>query len=828
MPPLELKTDLEFPVDHCLPQLFAALCEQSVVILQAPPGAGKTTRIPPALLKYATPPGRSILMLEPRRLAAVNAATFMAGQMDEKVGQTVGYTIRYDRQVSAMTRIEVVTEGVLTRRLQSDPELSGVDIVIFDEFHERNLNSDLALAFCRDAQQGLRPDLKIVIMSATLETEQLSSLLENAPVIKSAGKMYPVETLYLEDDPDPRSLLSVVTTTVMRALQETVGDILVFLPGVYEINRTVEILRKADPASDICPLYGGLSLADQRRAIEPGEKRKVVVSTNVAETSLTIEGVRTVVDSGLENRPRFDAARGLTTLDTVRISQASARQREGRAGRLGPGRCYRLWSAGLHGSLLPQAPPEITQADLTPLALDLACWGVTDSRSLVWVDPPPAGHLAAARALLVYLGALNTQQHLTHVGERMTAIPAHPRLGRLLLQAQTDDCLELGAVLLALLSERLIRGKGAELIESLRRFSAVKTMYPNIVRAHRFWCKRLDCSDRLQTVDESQVARLLAVAYPDRVARLREEGSLHYLLANGVGAQLDAGSPLRGAEFLIVVDLHGRSRSEIKIRSVVRFEREDFEKIFGQNLVWQRQVEWDPVLQKVVAKEVRSHGALIVQTRPVKLNPDDAVAALLDWIGKKGLELLPWRKETQQMRNRLGFLSVHLTGQGWPDFSDAALLESLTEWLGPYLQGVNSVEQLQRIDLKQALLSKLDWTRRQQFDELAPVRIKVPGGSNVQIDYSGVQPVLAVKLQELFGLADSPRIVFGKVPVLIHLLSPAGRPLQVTADLKSFWENVYPEVKKEMKGRYPKHPWPDDPMTAEPTRHTKKKLRDRK
>ncbi len=814
---------IDFPIDHSLPQLLDALTANSVVILQAPPGAGKTTRVPQALLKLPTLANQTILMLEPRRLAAVNAANFMAREMREEVGRSVGYTIRYERKVSSATRIEVVTEGVLTRRLQSDPELNGVGLIIFDEFHERNLHSDLALALCRDAQQGLRPDLKLLVMSATLETDKLSRVLDCAPIISCAGQMYPVALKFSQQDYDFRSILSAVATTVGQALHESEGDVLVFLPGSYEIRRTVDTLRKAHPAFDICPLYGGLSLADQRRAIEPGKRRKVVVATNVAETSLTIEGVRSVVDSGLEKRPRFDAARGLTTLETVRISQASAKQRAGRAGRLGAGVCYRLWSEGLQGSLLPQAPPEITTADLAPLALDLANWGVSDIESLVWVDPPPAGHMTAARSLLKQLGAMNHNDQLTPCGKQMVNLPAHPRHARLLLQSQSEECPGLGADLVALLSEGITTGRVTDLVETLRQIGSNDSLSLTVARAVRFWRKWINCADRPTSVDEAQVARLLAVAYPDRIAQRREGGSLQYLLANGMAVNLDPASSLRGSEFLIVVDLHGNSRSDVKIGLATRFEHEDFEHIFGREAVWHRQVEWDTVRKKVVAQEIRCHGALILQSRPVKAHPEDVKESLLAWVGKKGLDILSWERDEKQLRDRLRFLSKLFDDHGWPDFSERGLLSDLTSWLGPYLNDVRSVEQLRRVDLKQALLSRLDWVKRKDLDALAPERIKVPGGSNVRIEYAGDQPVLAVKLQELFGLVDSPRIAAGKVPVLIHLLSPAGRPLQVTADLKSFWVNVYPEVQKEMKGRYPRHPWPDDPWSAEPTRRTSKR-----
>ncbi len=812
----------QFPVDASLPQLIDSLNDHPVVILEAPPGAGKTTRVPPALLKLPGLGKQKILMLEPRRIAAVGAADYMARQRGEEVGQTIGYTIRYERKVSAETRIEVVTEGVLTRRLQSDPELNGVGIVIFDEFHERNLHSDLALALCLDAQSGLRPDLKIVIMSATLESEQLSDLFGNAPVIRSEGLMYPVAIEYAGEDAVSRSLIPAAVMAVGQSLVQDSGDILVFMPGAYEIDRTVEVLRRDHPAVDIRPLYGGLPLAEQRRAIESGRRRKVVVATNVAETSLTIEGVRAVVDCGFEKRPRFDAGRGLSILETVRISQASAKQRAGRAGRLGPGRCYRLWSEGTDGALLPQAPPEIKAADLAPLALDLANWGVHDAADLIWVDPPPDGHLQAARQLLRQLGALDDRLQITAIGKQMTDIPAHPRLARLLLEAQKEGCPELGANLLALLGEGLGKGQMGDLPTSLRQLVTNKPP-AHIARAARFWRQRLQCSHRSAEFDEILLARLLAVAYPDHIARLRDDSETQYLLANGMAASLDPASPLRGSRFLVIVDLQARSRAEVRIRTALDFSRDDFDCMFGNSAAWQRQVEWDDVQQRVVAQEVRKYGALVLQSRPAGTESDDIRAALLSWVKKKGLAVLPWNKATDQLLNRLRFLSTYLNEQSFPDFGEPALLIDLARWLGPCLDDVRSVAQMKKIDLQQALLSRLDWSARKQLDELAPERLAVPSGSNVRIDYSGEQPVLAVKLQELFGLAESPRIANGQVSVLIHLLSPAGRPLQVTADLRSFWENGYPEVKKEMKGRYPKHPWPDDPWGAEPTRKTSKR-----
>ncbi|PLY00592.1 MAG: ATP-dependent helicase HrpB [Desulfuromonas sp.] len=811
----------QFPVDASLPQLLTALKDHPVVILEAPPGAGKTTRVPPALLEFPELNDQRILMLEPRRIAAVGAADFMARQRGEKVGATVGYTIRYERKFSSATRIEVVTEGVLTRRLQSDPELAGVGIVIFDEFHERNLHSDLALALCLDAQQGLRPDLKIIIMSATLESDALATKLGGAPVIRSAGRMFPVETVFAQQDIEPRAIVAAVVAATGQMLEKTDGDVLVFMPGAYEIDRVVEHLRHMYQDIDPCPLYGGLALADQRRAIEPGDRRKVVVATNVAETSLTIEGVRAVVDSGLEKRPRFDAARGLTMLETVRISQASARQRSGRAGRLGPGYCCRLWSEGTDGALLPQAPPEIAVADLAPLALDLASWGVTDPDSLTWIDPPPTGHLKAARLLLRQLGALDGKQQLTDLGRQVAVLPTHPRLARLLVAAQRADCPALGADLAALLDEGLGRGKLGDPLKDLQQVGGNKA--PAAVnRASRFWRKWSGCGPQPAAVDSRLVARLLALAWPDHIARRRAGSQDQYLLANGMAARLDASSPLRGQDFLVAVDLHGRSRSEVRIAAAVGLDPAVFEELFGADIAWQKEVEWDEVQQRVVARELRRHGAIVLQSRPAPAEPEDVKKALLGWIARKGLAVLPWNKETERLRDRLLFFARQLDDD-LLDFGDEALLSGLEQWLGPYLDSVRTVAQLKQVDLAQALLARLDWAQRQQLAALAPERLQVPGGSNVRIDYSGEQPVLAVKLQELFGLAESPCIAGGKVPVRIHMLSPAGRPLQVTSDLKSFWENGYPEVRKEMKGRYPKHPWPEDPWSAEPTRRTRRR-----
>jgi ATP-dependent helicase HrpB len=820
------------PIDEALPDLRAALSAHDCVVLQAPPGAGKTTRVPLALLDAPWLDGRSILMLEPRRLAATNAARFMARLLGEEVGRRVGYVIRFERKISRATRIEVVTEGILTRRLQSDPELSGVGLVIFDEFHERNLNSDLALALCRDAQQGLREDLKILVMSATLDAEPVARLLGDAPLVSSAGRAYPVEIRYLDREP-PGRLDETVAAAVRRVLKETSGDLLVFLPGAGEIRRCAVRLADLTGTVDIRPLYGDLPFAEQERAILPGPRRRVVLATNIAETSLTIDGVSVVVDAGWERRPRFDAARGMTTLELTRIARSSAEQRAGRAGRLGPGICYRLWPEGLHGTLLPFTPPEIHNADLAPLALDLARWGVADAGQLAWLDPPPAGHLAGARALLRLLGALDPGDRLTPRGEGMAALPVHPRLARLLLASRDSGCSALGADLAALLSERdLLTGSDAprhagesdllDRLELLRRPGA-----EGVARAARQFRRLLGVEDSQSApADGESVGRLLALAFPDRIGRERETGSGRYLLSGGQGARLSPRSSVKGGEWLVAVELEGKPGAEGEIRLANRLSREVIEELFGGALDWRREVEWDERSGRVVAREVRRFGALTLQERPVKALPEDVTPALLALLRREGLGLLDWSSpELGQWRARVLLLGRLRPPDGWPDLADVALLATLEDWLASHLTGVTTLAGLRRVDLLSALRALLSWERQRELDRLAPERLEVPSGSRIRVDYlSGERPVLACKLQELFGLAETPRLVDGILPVLIHLLSPAGRPLAVTDDLRSFWDRVYPEVKKEMKGRYPKHPWPDDPWNAPATRHVKRRL----
>jgi ATP-dependent helicase HrpB len=814
------------PVDEIVPELKKALAGHDAAVLQAPPGAGKTTRAPLALLDEPWLAGKSILMLEPRRLATTNAARFMAQLLGEAVGGTVGYAIRYERKVSRATRIELVTEGILTRRLQADPELTGVGLVIFDEFHERNLNSDLALALCRDAQTGLRDDLKLLVMSATLDAAPVARLLGDCPLVSSEGRSFPVEVRYLPRNPKAR-LADVVPPVVRRALSETSGDVLVFLPGVYEIRRCAEALVDLSGQCDLRPLYGDLPFVEQERAILPGKRRKVVLATNIAETSLTIEGVSVVIDAGLERRPRFDPARGMTALETARISRASADQRAGRAGRLGPGLCYRLWSEGEHGALLPFTPPEIRGADLAPLALELARWGVTDAAQLPWLDPPPLGHMAGARALLRLLDALDEGGRLTPLGERMAKFPAHPRLARLLVAARDEGCSGLGADLAALLSERdLLAGRerprqasASDLLDRLELLG--RRDFDAAARAARYWREKLGTKEGEAPANAETLGRLLAVAFPDRIGRERSPGSGRYLLSGGHGGRLSTRTAVKGGEWLVAVEVRGKAggEGEIDLASVVTPGM--VEELFGGAMEWRREVQWDECAGRVVAREVRRLGALILQERPARATEEDVMSALLTVIRRQGLDLLAWSPVVRQYRARVRLLADKLPG--WPDLSDAALLGSLEEWLLPHLAAAASLAALRRVDLLGALKNLLGWEKQRELDRLAPERLEVPSGSHIRLDYEAEGgPVLACKLQELFGLADTPLVAGGAAPVLIHLLSPAGRPLAVTRDLRSFWDSGYPEVKKEMKGRYPKHPWPDDPWNAEPTRRTRR------
>jgi ATP-dependent helicase HrpB len=821
---------VQLPVETILPELSAALESHGSAVLVATPGSGKTTRVPLALLDAPWLAGQGIVLLEPRRLAATNAARYMAGLLGEKVGDTVGYAIRYEHCVSKRTRLEVVTEGILTRRLQADPELTGIGLVILDEFHERSLNADLALALCRDAQRGLRPELRLLVMSATLAAEPVAALLGGAPVIRCSGRSYPVAIQHLARDPEG-PLVSTVAAGARRALQETSGDLLIFLPGAGEIARCARELAGLEGV-DVRPLYGELPFADQELALLPGARRRVVLATNIAETSLTIEGVGAVVDSGFERRSRFDAVAGTTLLELTRISRASAEQRTGRAGRLGPGACYRLWSEGTHGALLPAAPPEIRQADLATLALELARWGVSEADELAWLDPPPVGHLAGARELLSLLGLLDPRQRLTVLGGEVAGLPLHPRLGALLLAARAAGQLALGCDLVALLGERDLCAADwrpphpaasdlLERLELLRRGRGEPGRLAAVRRAASFWRRRLGARAEQGLPEAATINRLLAGAFPDRIGARREPGGERYLLASGRGARLGLRSAVPRPEFLVAAELRGLPGCEAEIVLAGSLERADLVALFAEQLGWRREVVWDEAAARMAGRELRAIGAVVLQERPVNVRPDEALPLLLDLLRRVGLSALPWSPDAVQYRARLAFLHRALPAERWPDVSDDALLANFNEWLAPSLGAVRGRSDLARLDLPAILQGWLGGKGR-ELERLAPERLGVPSGSRVRLDYAaGETPVLAAKLQELFGLAETPKIAGGRVPVLIHLLSPAGRPLAVTQDLRSFWDMVYPEVRKEMKGRYPRHPWPDDPWSAPATRKTK-------
>jgi len=851
----------DLPVRGVLPDLDAALTTHGTAVLVAPPGAGKTTLAPLALLDRPDLDGRKILVLEPRRLAARAAARRMAELLGEDdAGGTVGYRVRLDTRVSARTRIEVVTEGILTRMLQSDPALEEVGVVIFDEFHERSLHADLGLALALQSRALLRPDLKLVVMSATLDPGPVAALLGSAaddkpsggpepttsadastpaaaPVIESRGRMYPVETRF-RSRPVTGWIEPPVAETVMDALAEEEGDVLVFLPGAAEIRRTAERLEDRLPAdTTVHQLFGALPRAEQDRAIRPSPpgRRKVVLATSIAETSLTIEGVRVVVDSGRMRIPRFDPGTGMTRLETVRVTRDSADQRRGRAGRIEPGVCYRLWTEGEHRGLVPARAPEIADADLAPLALELATWGA-DPDDLGWLTEPPEAALAQARELLYELDAVDADGVVTDHGRAMARIGAHPRLTHLLIRGREEGLGGLAADLAALLNNRdILRGKGrapdADLrlrVEALHRARSGGSRggsIRHVIREADHWRtgERTSAGGRTGggTEDVAAVGSLLALAYPDRVGQRRDGERGRFLLRNGRGAQLDDTQSLADSDWIVAAELDGRGRDG-RIWRAAPIDRDEVEQRFDHQIREEEEVTWDPDSGRVRGFRRRRLGALVLSESAIHSPSREALtSALLAGIRGGGLDALPWTKETAQLRERLVFLH-RLAPDDWPDAGDVALLDQLEEWLAPFLTDARSLDDLKRLDLEQVLLTWVGWDRRDALDRLAPTHIQVPSGSRIRLDYAKPEaPVLAVRLQEVFGLTETPRIGGGAVPLTLHLLSPARRPVQVTQDLASFWEDAYFEVRKDMRGRYPKHYWPENPLEAEATRRTR-------
>ena len=840
-------TDL--PVLEILPGLRDALLAHRLVILTAPPGAGKSTLVPLELLHEPWLAGARIVMLQPRRLAARAVASRMAAQLSEPVGRTVGYQVRLERKTSKDTRIEVVTEGILTRRLQSDPTLEGVGLVIFDEFHERNLHADTALALIREVQSAVREDLRVLVMSATLDAEFLARALGDAPVISSDGRAFPVEIKYAPRDPEDaiRAVVGSVVSTVRRVLEDHAGDVLVFLPGAAEINRVERMLDDLEPDGlrgvSIRPLYGDLPLEAQQAAIMPGiglhgPTRRVVLATNIAETSLTIEGVRVVIDSGLARASRFDQGSGFTKLETVRITRDSADQRAGRAGRVAPGVCYRLWSESTQAGMIAQRNPEMLEADLAPLALELAAWGSSEA-DLEWVTPPPATAMKQARELLTNLKALElnslapnrTVGKITPHGRAMHALGTHPRLAHLLLEGKRLGFAALACDLAALLEERdpLPRDAGAD---ALLRLEALRSwrMNQGSGGANTNALKRIDqlaasyrsnlevqanqALPQPPVLEPLTVGRLIALAYPERIAQQRTGARERYRLASGRGVKLPPQDVLSNDPWLAVAHLDAGSdegrvwlAAPLDPRDIVPESRDV--------------IAWDARTGTLMAQREQRIGELVLDSKPLANIPAETLAkALCEAIRREGLEVLPWTDQTRQFQARAASLRLWRPDENLPDLSDGSLSETLEDWLAPFLVGIRKRDDFAKLDLETALKSALSYQQAQRLETLAPAKMQVPSGSNIKLEYAidGETPVLAVRLQEVFGLLETPTINGGRTRVLLHLLSPAYRPVQVTQDLRSFWQNTYPNVRKELGRRYPKHSWPENPWTAQAVR----------
>ena len=832
-----------FPIDDVLPAIRESLAQHPRLVLEAPPGAGKTTQVPLALLDAPWLAGQKILMLEPRRVAARAAAGFMAKQLGEAVGETVGYRIRFENKVSKATRIEVVTEGILTRLLQDDPLLDGIGAVVFDEFHERHLAADLGLALALDVQASVRDELRIVLMSATLDGEKLASWLD-APRISSAGRSYPVTIAHFPARRD-EALEPQVKRAVAHALATHPGDVLVFLPGIREIQRVARVLDVASfddhdalpPAAfDVLQLHGDLPIEQQSRVLQPASdgQRRVILATNVAESSVTLPGVRVVIDAGLAREPRFDPNSGFSRLDAVRISQASADQRAGRAGRVADGFAYRLWPESER--LAAQRRAEIAQVELAGLALELAAWG---SDALRFVDPPPSGTLAAARDLLKRLDALDAEGAITALGRRMLMLGTHPRLAAMLLAADNNEHRALACDLAAMVEARdpLRSGSDAlavrwQALAALRSgrvpADANRSALTAIDAAAKQWRRRLRGDNAPPAhVPAHALGDLLAHAFPDRIAYRHATDRLRYQLSNGRMARLFDDSALLGEPWLVASELRFEAKDALLLRAAPvdeRHLREGFARHFREG----DEARWDSEKRALVNERIERFDGIVLSSRPAgKADPALAAQALTDAVRTLGLDALPWSEATAQWRIRVQCLRVWVAELGLPDLSDAALIANLDTWLAPAFVGKTRLDALGADELDEAIRHGIDWASRQRIDQLAPLRIAVPSGLERRIEYrldddgNPASPVLAVKLQELFGLAETPRIADGRVPLTIHLLSPAGRPLQVTQDLHGFWQRTYPEVKKEMKGRYPKHPWPDDPWNATATHRAK-------
>jgi ATP-dependent helicase HrpB len=815
------------PIDPVLPDLTAALRRCSAAVLVAPPGAGKTTRVPLVLAGEPWAQGRKILVLEPRRVAARAAAARMAATLRESVGGSVGYRVRFGSKVSDQTRIEVVTGGIFTRHVLEHPGLDDVAAVLFDEFHERSLDADLGLALTRDLQQGWREDLKLLVMSATLDAGRVAKILGDAPVIESAGKSFPVETRYLGRDPGS-AIEQQVAQAALRALRAERGSLLVFLPGAAEIRRTETLLRErvSDPLIDVVTLHGALPAEIQDRAIAPAVtgRRKVVLATSIAETSLTIEGVRVVIDSGLARVPRYEPDVGLTRLETVRVSRASADQRRGRAGRTEAGVCLRLWDEPQTASLEPASRPEILSSDLSGFVLDLAHWGVSDPSALIFMDAPPTPALNEAKALLRELGAIDQEGRITEEGRKLRQLPLPPRLARMLLHAGEMGEALLAAEIALVLTEPVLGGKDVDLgvrIDALRRDPRARDARAMAAR----WARIAAHSHKQTTGGRQEVASvgaLLALAYPDRIAKRRGGGG-SFLLANGRGARIDAASPLEGEPFLAVAEISGAA-AHGRIALAAAITPAEIEALFADRIESREKVTFDETTGSLRGRRFRSLGAIVLVEQPMPVTANEESARLLaEGVARIGIERLPWTKPLRQWRDRVMFLRRE-KGEAWPDLSDAALSRNAVEWLSDEFCGKTALAQLSADEFAHSLQALLPWSERRVLEAEAPTHFTAPSGSSVPIDYAAEQgPRIAIRVQELFGLDRHPTLAGGKTPLVIELLSPAHRPVQVTRDLPGFWRGTYAAVKAEMKGRYPRHPWPDDPLAATPTTRAKKR-----
>jgi ATP-dependent helicase HrpB len=812
----------KLPIDEALPALTRALVEAPNAVLVAPPGAGKTTRVPLVLLDEAWRGDGRIILLEPRRLAARAAADRMASTLGEKTGDTVGLRVRLGSKISAKTRIEVVTEGVFARMILDDPELKGIAAVLFDEFHERSLDGDLGLALALDAQSGLRPDLRILVMSATLDGARVGKLMGDAPLIESLGRSFPVDTRYAARDPRAR-LEDEATQAVRRAMGEEGGSALVFLPGQAEIRRTAERLRERVSADvDVVELHGGLDAREQDRAIRPAPagERKIVLATSIAETSITIEGVRIVIDCGLARVPAFEPSTGLTRLETVRVSRAQADQRRGRAGRTEPGICYRLWEEAATASLPAFQTPEILAADLSGLVLDLAAWGVADPSALSFLDPPPAPAWTEAKKHLVELGALEESGRITLRGHNIRRLPLPPRLAAMMLDAARIGLARQAADIAVTVVERGLGGDGTDITHRLDMFRRDRSRRAEDARRlAENWAREAQALVRKEEAGDVGPGALLARAYPDRVAQARGKQG-EFRLANGRGASLEPHEALAREPYLAIAEIAGAAGSA-RIRLAAAISREEIETLFADRIASREEIVFDPATASVRARAAKKLDAVVLSDAPLKSPRDEAAAKILaEGVAALGIARLPWTKPLDQWRERVGFLR-RAGGELWPDMSNEALAENAGEWLAPYLTGKAALSEISASDLDHALKALLPYDLARRLDKEAPTHFTAPTGSSLAVDYSGTEPMISVRVQELFGLDTHPSLAGGKVPLVLELLSPAHRPVQVTRDLPGFWRGSWASVRADMRGRYPRHPWPEDPRVAVATRRAK-------